>query len=194
MPTTPSPNVLTFPGRSLDAGGEGVSEDVWNDMRRRLEASVRKVCPPHLADRSDDLVQVAMLRVMDVARKSEGVRVFTSSYLYRAAYSALIDEIRRLRRRQEVGMEDEDGTPMPLEAELPDPERHTASREAGQAITECLGTLVRPRRLAVTLYLQGHGTPDASGVLGWSVKKTENLIYRGLADLRRCLGGKGWSP
>jgi RNA polymerase sigma-70 factor (ECF subfamily) len=52
----------------------------------------------------------------------------------------------------------------------------------------------RERRLAVTLYLQGHTVAEAASILEWPFKRTENLIYRGLADLRACLRCKGLRP
>jgi len=64
----------------------------------------------------------------------------------------------------------------------------------GRAIRDCLLGLVTPRRLAVTLHLQGHTVPQAAEVLGWDAKRTENLVYRGLADLRVCLARKGVTP
>ena len=48
--------------------------------------------------------------------------------------------------------------------------------------------------MAVTLYLQGHSVPEAARVLDWPAKRTENLVYRGLADLRECLMKKGIQP
>jgi RNA polymerase sigma-70 factor (ECF subfamily) len=36
--------------------------------------------------------------------------------------------------------------------------------------------------------------PEASRILDWSAKRTENLVYRGLADLRECLTLKGMRP
>ena len=52
----------------------------------------------------------------------------------------------------------------------------------------------RERRLAVTLHLQGHTVPQAARLLDFSPKQTENLVYRGLADLRACLLAKGIRP
>lgn len=51
-----------------------------------------------------------------------------------------------------------------------------------------------PRWLAVTLHLQGHSVPEVGALLAWTVKKAENLVYRGLADLRSCLSSKGLQP
>ena len=160
-------------------------------LRQKLARAVGAVCPSWLADQRDDIVQTALIRVMDVRRKSEGEREFSSSYLWRTAYSALVDEIRRLRRRQEVTLEEETST---HEAVSPGPEQRARGHQIGAGIRSCLGHLVRPRRLAVTLYLQGHTVPQVARLLGWSPKRADNLVYRGLADLRQCLTEKGLSP
>jgi RNA polymerase sigma-70 factor (ECF subfamily) len=76
----------------------------------------------------------------------------------------------------------------------PDPERRLQGREAGAAIRDCLGRLVRPRRRAVVLHLQGHSATEVAELLGYGLKRADNLIYRGLKDLRACLGNKGKHP
>jgi RNA polymerase sigma-70 factor (ECF subfamily) len=43
------------------------------------------------------------------------------------------------------------------------------------------------------MYLHGHSVAEVAALLGWRFKKAENLVYRGLADLRRCLATKGLS-
>jgi RNA polymerase sigma-70 factor, ECF subfamily len=133
------------------------------------------------------------MRVMQVVDQQsaggEGNRPFASSYLYKAAYSALVDEIRRVRRRREEALDD--GEVAAAAVTQQDPERLAASREIGRAIQDCLSRMSRERRLAVTLYLQGHSVPEAARVLDWPAKRTENLVYRGLAELRECLTSKG---
>lgn len=164
-------------------------------LHRDLTRAVDRVCPRWMADRADDLVQVALMRVMEIQRKQEGTAEFSGLYLKKAAYSALIDEIRRLRRRREVSIEggddEEGGTAFDPAAPEPDPERASAGRQIGRAIRDCLGGMVPPRRHAVTLNLQGHSVPEIGRLLGWTAKKAENLVYRGMADLRGCLSGKG---
>jgi len=133
------------------------------------------------------------MRVMQVVeqhpRDGEENRPFASSYLYKVAHSALVDEIRRVRRRREAALDDEEVAPVAITRQ--DPERIAAAREIGRGIQDCLSQMSRERRLAVTLYLQGHSVPDAARVLDWPAKRTENLVYRGLADLRECLEAKG---
>lgn len=167
-------------------------------IRADLSRAVARVCPAWLRDRQDDLVQCAVLRVMDIERKrgpeGEGNRDLNSSYLYRVAYSAMIDEIRRIRRRDETDLDTPESPAMPEAPNIHSPESLAEAAEQGAAIRDCLNGLVVPRRAAVTLYLAGHSVPESSRILRWTLKKTENLVYRGLADLRQCLLSKGIRP
>ncbi|MPZ21229.1 MAG: sigma-70 family RNA polymerase sigma factor [Luteitalea sp.] len=154
------------------------------------------MCPTWLSGQRDDLVQSAVMRLMQIVKKKglegEGEPPFAPFYLYKVAYSALVDEIRLVRRRRETAIEDHAAVVQAVTTE--NPERATASREVGRGIQDCLACLARDRRLAVTLYLQGHTVPEASRILDWPAKRTENLVYRGLADLRTCLMSKGIRP
>jgi RNA polymerase sigma-70 factor, ECF subfamily len=165
----------------------------YSKLREDLVRAVARLCPAWLSNQRDDLVQAAVIRVMQIVDRSasdgEANRTLTSSYLYRVAHSALVDEIRRVRRRRESDLDDDGVAPVAITHQ--DPERIAASREIGRGIRDCLARMSRERRLAVTLYLQGHSVPEASRVLEWSAKRTENLVYRGLADLRECLRTKG---
>ena len=175
---------------------DGIEASDYVALRQDVVRAVARLCPGWLAQRRDDLVQVAIMRVMQIAGKrsasGEESERFSSSYLHKVAYSVLIDEIRRLRRHPETDLEDAAVATRAVSAD--DPERLTASSEVGRGIRECLTAMKRERRLAVTLHLQGHTVPDAARILDWAVKSTENLVYRGLADLRRCLLAKGIRP
>jgi len=162
-------------------------------IQRQLAAAVRRTCPSWMAERAEDLVQAALMKLMDRAERSEENREVSSSYLWKVAYSAVIDEIRRERRRQEVSLEDEAALHEPAARE-PDPESRAAARRIGEGILDCLRDMIEPRRLAVTLQLQGHTVPEIAQLLGWKSKRADNLVYRGLADLRACLEEKGMKP
>ena len=176
---------------------QSLREDDYALIRGDLVRAVTRICPPWLASRSEDLVQVALMRVLEVQRRSEGNARLSSSYLRKVAYSALVDEIRRWRRRKEVPLETEDGGMDPAAERAsgsPDPEESSGGREIGEAIRDCLGRMVGPRRSAVALHLQGHSVPEIGKLLGWDGKKADNLVYRGMSDLRDCLGSTGVRP
>jgi len=159
--------------------------------RHRLEVIIGAICPAWLRDDAEDLVQVALLRVNAIAER-EGVTAFGSSYLRRVAHSVLVDEIRR--RRRQARTLPEPAVLEPRAVRTKDPQIQAESRLTGRTIRECLVELSTVRRRAVTLHLLGHSVREAAELLDWSFKATENQVYRGLADLRRCLRGKGIEP
>jgi RNA polymerase sigma-70 factor (ECF subfamily) len=168
----------------------------YDRLRQDVTRAMARLCPGWMSQRRDDLVQIAVMRVMRIAeQRSSSAEVndtLSTSYLYKVAYSVLVDEIRRLRRHPETDLEDDAVAPLAVARE--NPERTAASQEIGRGIQECLARMKRERRLAATLHLQGHTVPEAARILDWAVKQTENLVYRGLADLRKCLLAKGIRP
>lgn len=172
----------------------GSAVDYAELLRAEIVRAVRSLCPKWLASRAEDLVQVALIKILELRRRNEQDRELSSFYLKRVAYSALVDEIRRLERRRESPLETDDGEPLPLASSSPGPERRQESRELGSGIRDCLGGLHRQRQLAVTMYLQDVSVVETARLLGWELKQTRNLVYRGLADLRRCLQERGFHP
>jgi RNA polymerase sigma-70 factor (ECF subfamily) len=172
-------------------------EDEYALIRGDLVRAVTRICPSWLSTRAEDLVQVALMRVLEIHRRSEGNAQLSTSYLRKVAYSALVDEIRRWRRRKEVPLETDDGGIDPAVEQasgIPDPEERSEGSEVGQAIRDCLRRMVSPRRSAVVLHLQGHSVPEIGSLMGWPGKKADNLVYRGMDDLRECLRAKGVEP
>jgi RNA polymerase sigma-70 factor (ECF subfamily) len=150
---------------------------------KRLLARRFPRIPPGSAD---DIVQEALLRVLKATRR-EGNRDITPYYLMRALRWAVIDEIRSRERRPEAPIE---SGPPPLTNDLP-LEDLVEGREARAALRGCLGGLIPPRRRAVTLHLLGHTVAEIARLTGWVGRRAENLVYRGLDDLRRCLRERG---
>jgi RNA polymerase sigma-70 factor, ECF subfamily len=170
----------------------------WAALAAAMARAVRRQCPAWLADHAQDIAQAALAKVMAQERGREGERTLTAFYIHRVAHSALVDEIRRRKRRPELSLEggsEESGERPSFEPVASGtPEADASFRELGAAVRECLTAVKRERRLAVTLYLQGHTVPETARILGWDAKRAENLVYRGLADLRQCLMGKGHRP
>ena len=156
-------------------------------LRADIVRAVRSVCPRWLAQHADDLSQIAVSRILDRLRTAEGHLELSQGYLYRTAYSVVVDEIRRRRRLQEIPLE----ANAPIESSEGNPERQTFSREVRDAVTECLARLATSRRRAVTLHLMGHSVDEISALLECRYKQAENLVYRGMADLRACLKKRG---
>jgi RNA polymerase sigma-70 factor, ECF subfamily len=170
-----------------------LSDDDFERLRADLSRALRRTCPAWLDSRRDDLVQTAMMRVLNVKKREDNVALNTS-YLYRVAYAVVVDEMRRAQWRRESSLESAGPPEGPPAGPDEGPERRAMSSEIAAGIHDCLARLAPPRGLAVTLHLQGYSLAEAAQTLAWSFKRTENLVYRGLADLRACLSAKGLKP
>jgi RNA polymerase sigma-70 factor (ECF subfamily) len=114
----------------------------FTKLRQDVARAVARICPTWLSSQRDDLVQAALMRIMQIVEQpapTEGVAPLTASYLHKVAYSVLVDEIRRLTRRQETALDDETVDRVAITTR--DPERAAASRQIGRGIQDCL----RPR-------------------------------------------------
>jgi DNA-directed RNA polymerase specialized sigma24 family protein len=159
------------------------------EVRAILTRAMARACPAEHASLREDLVQAALLRVLEIERDDEANAVRSSSYLWRVAYSVAIDELRRLRRSEAVTM------PTVEDETMPEPVAPASSQPGlGTALRHCLGRLAEPRRLSVMLHLQGFHSEEAARLLGWDLKRVRNLIFRGMSDLRDCLRAKGCEP
>jgi len=135
---------------------------------------------------ADELVQEVRIRLWSARGTREGLAGLNASYVYRAAVTAALVILRRRRT----------GVPVvPLDAAarsvVPDPAPGPAElleRSAqAQRLQRALATLADSRQLAVRLHLAGYGLADIAALASWTEAKARNLVYRGVADLRRVL-------
>ena len=147
-------------------------------MRALLARAVQRHCPSEFADQREDLVQTALLRLIE---RSAGEKppIPEASYLWRVAFNVVMDEIRKHRRgriRSEqlevLASEESNGPGLGLE------------------IRECVAQVPPTRRTPIILHLQGFRLDEVAAILRKERKQIENLVYRGLADVRRCLEGR----
>lgn len=157
--------------------------------RKRLPGYVRVFSPDWLREQHDDLVQMAAMRVIRAGAQIE----HPPAYLRQTAYTTVLDEVRRHRHRRESRLNTSlaDRT---ADLGALDPETRRYGRELDQAIVNALRTLDGDRRKAVALYLQNNAVPGIAQQLGCNRKRASNLVYRGLADLRRVLATHGITP
>ena len=167
----------------------GLDAQAHEALRRDLVRAVRCVCPRSLAEDAEDLVQESFIRLLR-ARKLEGDNRVSATYLKKVAYSAVIDEIRRRRRRITVVAEvDTD-----IEAATDEARSTTPDIALGNAMEICMRSPSGSPAASLTLHLLGYSGPEVARMLECNAKRAENLTLRGLAQLRECLHGLGLSP
>jgi len=143
-----------------------------------LERAIRSRCFGLLASARDDLIQNAMVRILERNRHEELGRRGTS-YVWKVAQSVIVDELRRLGRERR------------LTENVSKERRPWSDPVDGIQLRQCLERLEERRRMAVTLHLSGLRIPEVARAACWTEKTAENLIYRGLDDLRVLLGEAG---
>ena len=194
-PPSPAPLALRFTRRRAKRGILAPLSMDDSDARRlhsSILRAVRSACPSWLRGDAEDLAQAATLKVLERFGSHEtAMAELAMSYLWRTAHSVVVDEIRRRGRRPEVPAEDATMRRNPAGAHQ-GPEAAVAMSRLSAAVRGCLGRLANARRRAVSLYLLGYGVVEIAGLSNWGAKRSENLVYRGLADLRTCLRSKGY--
>lgn len=163
------------------------------ELRRRLDAIARHLCTGRMEAYKDDIVQKAHLKLLKRQEESERVWPFPTSYLRKTVKSVFYDELRSQRRQAAVDLEAVAETTM-LQEKSPGPEQDAHGSQIGRALRRCLAKLIATRRRAVTLKLLGYQVPEIARRLGLKRKQAENLVFRGLQDLRRCLETAGVTP
>lgn len=163
--------------------------DVDGSVRERLRRLVLRVAPPWMREAADDLVQTAVMRIL----RGSPSWTLDDPLLRRIACSVVIDELRRRKRRPEIGMSPSMPDRIADSGDL-SPEVRAHGVGVGIGVVDALQTLSADRRRAVTLYLQDHTVPEIAALLGWDVKRASNCVYRGLGDLREELARRGILP
>ena len=161
----------------------------------RFATMVRSVGARHrLSERDlDEVLQEVRIRLWRADPRGEQIGSIGASYVYRTAVSAALD---LLRRRRAYAADSTDSVDLHSDR-LAAPHQASADaemRELSDRILGAVNTLHASRRAVVRMYLSGYEREEIAELLGWTEAKTRNLLYRGLADLRRKLAEMGIAP
>jgi RNA polymerase sigma factor (sigma-70 family) len=160
----------------------------------RFGRMVRRVGFDHGLSEADveEVVQEVRIRVWKA--RPDVIGELQAAYVHRTAVSAALDIIRRRRSESRFeGPEAADGVSAENDPAF-SPQRSLEVSDLQAAVAEAVETLAEARRPVVQMYLQGYSREEIAELLKWSEAKTRNLLYRGLADLRSRLEGKGLAP
>lgn len=140
----------------------------------------------------DEMTQDLRIRLWRALETGESIAGSRSSYVYRTARSAALDLVRRRRSARVAAVLVHAGE---LETgPVASPDRDLEQSELAERVHRAVDGLGEPRRQAVRLRLLGYESAEIASMMGWSGAKTRNLLYRGLADLRKALVEQGIGP
>ncbi len=136
---------------------------------------------------ANDIVQDAFIAAFRSisALRSSNVR----AWLMRIARNKAYDHFRRLKRRRETSVDDDEGDFVnQLVSEMPKPEESVLAAELREAIERCIGRLSDDQRATVLLVdVEGMSYDAASEATGASVGTVKSRLSRARRRVRDCL-------
>ncbi len=153
-----------------------------------IRAQIQKFEVQRFGIDPDDIAQEVRIKIWKLLR-SEKIVVSYASYIKKIVDTVVIDQLRLLRKDEQLyRMEKQKQV-----AEHPNRYRPEVFRNAlmREAVGKAVESLIESRRNVVKLYLFDLSIEEISRFYGWSLHKTRNLLYRGLADLKRSLKKAG---
>jgi len=132
----------------------------------------------------EDILQDIKIRIWKIVQE-ERVIVNPASYIRKIVSSAVLDQLRKRKKEEDLFTHEkqkriyEEGLCYSGEALW----RKAFQESLGMAVER----LIDSRRQVVKLYLLNLTIQEIASYLNWSLGKTRNLLYRGLADLKRTL-------
>jgi RNA polymerase sigma-70 factor (ECF subfamily) len=149
---------------------------------------------------AEDVFQEVWVKVMQGMGSYDADRGPFRAWLFRIAANAAVDR----RRRDAVRLGDELDTPLDngegrradlLPSEGPDPERLSASHEAGAALGRGIEKLDARQRTAVLLrHQQGLSYPEIARAMAVPEGTAKTLVHRAVVALREAMGPREEMP
>lgn len=174
--------------RELVARAQAGDANAMNDLLARHYDRVHAVCRRIAGSQrdADDAAQEAMIRIVRNLSRFDGRSQF-STWVYRIATNASLDELRRRRRRPDLHVVDDAGN----SADPPDPiaDRQIESIADREAIDEALAALPDEFRVAVVLRdVHDLDYSEIAEVLDVAIGTVKSRIARGRRQLVDHLG------
>jgi len=162
-------------------------EAILDNFSRLIKAHIQKFDPQRYGLDPEDIVQEIKIRIWKILHHERDIQNY-ASYIKKIVNSSVIDLLRKWKREEAAFCAEKQRKV----SETKDGYRAYVDCEDGlkEIVIEAIHSLIESRRRVVKLYLLGMNIEEISIYYGWSQDKTRNLLYRGLADLKKILKNK----
>lgn len=136
----------------------------------------------------DDIFQEVRIKLWKIILNGKTIYNYPS-YINKIIRTSVIDNLRKLKRDENIySMEKQKKIHEQKCNYLSDKE---AKKELSSIVGNAVNSLLINRRKVVKLFLLDMTIDEIAIIFRWSKDKTRNLLYRGLADLKKTLKSKG---
>ena len=149
---------------------------------------LHKFYPNRFGLDSEDLYQEVRIKIWKVLRSEKDIKCL-ASYIKKIIDSTVIDQIRKIKREENVYNYELERKTSELKALYSN--KSLADKELKDLVTRAADSLIESRRRVVKLFLLNMSIEEIADAFQWSRDKTRNLLYRGLADLKKKI--KTWT-
>jgi len=159
---------------------------ILDEFAGLIKIHIIKFNPQKFGLDPDDITQEIRIKIWRLLHNEKNIKN-PSSYIKKIVNSSVIDLLRKWKRDEKIMLvekkkvsESRKDYPVsiPLEEHLKD------------SVAEAVDSLIDSRRKVVRLHLMDMTIEEISAYFNWSTDKTRNLLYRGLADLKKRLKNK----
>ena len=174
-------------GHTWDKKKEEELESVLLRFSRFIRSHIQKFNLQKFGLDPDDIAQEVRIKIWKVINDEKVIDNYTS-YIRKIVDSSVIDQLRKFKREEGIFLHEKQARiseqKTDYEADL------IRDKYIQETIGEAVDALLESRRKAVKLYLVNMTLEEIALFFNWSKDKTRNLLYRGLADLKRRLKEK----
>jgi RNA polymerase sigma-70 factor (ECF subfamily) len=162
-------------------------EVILRNFSCHIQKHILKFNPQKNGIDPEDLSQEIKIKIWRTIEDEKKIKNY-SSYIKKIVDSTVIDHIRKFKRRERILNNEKQNRISEQESYYAahNPYRKDPRDIVGKAV----GSLRESRQKVVRLYLLNMTIEEIAISLNWSKDKTRNLLYRGLADLKKMLGKK----
>lgn len=163
-------------------------EDLLRNFSNYIRMNIQKFHPQKNGLDPDDIFQEVKIKLWRILNDEKRIGNY-SSYIKKIVDSTVIDHIRRCRREKGIFLLEKQKKISETKGRYED--ERSQSRPLYDKIGEVVESLIESRKKVVKLYLLNLTIEEISILFDWSKDKTRNLLYRGLADIKRKLRETG---
>jgi RNA polymerase sigma factor (sigma-70 family) len=163
-------------------------EKLMGDLSSYLASKLNSLGYQKHGIERDDLLQEIHIRIWKAYKDdSRNIRYF-NAYLKKIVHSVFINEINKINK---------ENTALVMGGESLNPTNgsngHGPASDLSlkNVLADSLDDLKEPKQRVIKLRLEGFTFGEIAQLNQWSVRKTHNIFYNGLKDLKHKLGGKG---
>ena len=171
----------------LDKENKDTLKSTLERFFQYIQAQIQKFDPQKNGLDPDDLAQEIRIKIWQILEDEKKIKNL-ASYIKKVVDSTVIDHLRKTSRDERIIIQEK-------QRRIAEQETYYAKdnpyeKDLRKIVGEAVDTLLESRQKAVRLFLLNLSIKEIACAFKWSEHKTRNLLYRGLADLKKKLKEK----